>query len=354
VAYNKMVEKIAPELWIKIFQYLTPVDLCFSISPINKFFYELSQDNQIWSQFKCDAWNEKSIQKKSKSSLLLAPKKDNLFKTLYINWIRVEGNAAKLNNTIPSWIVQNGKREVELVISSNMIMKNYQKLHTPLLAKISQNWKSEDQDKPIDQLKQIDQFNPVSETGLIPQLSDKNKDVCLLEHDLLFSRMPITYYISSFIQTAKGVFWAISDFNETEKNLLVFMKKGLDVQSRFGTHLMVLDYSQFENDPKPPIVLSNTVKKWFDESGIEFVENKEIGNALEKMIKILDTKHKNLFPKYLPTEDEFRNFVFNKIHANPLNKVQVQTQVQAGVTPQTKVQTRSKFFASMKKFFSKN
>jgi hypothetical protein len=327
-----MVEKIAPELWIKIFQYLTPVDLCFSISPINKFFCDLSQDNQIWSQFKCDTWNENSIQKKSKNSLLLAPKKDNLFKTLYINWIRVEGQAAKLNNTIPSWIVQNGKRDVELVISSNMTMKNNEKLKTPLLAKIPQNLKTE--------------------RGLIPQLSDKSKDVRLIEYDLLFSRMPITHYIGRFIKRAKGVFWAISDFNETEKNLLLFMKKGLD-ESTFGTHLMVLDYSQFENDPKPPIVLSNTVKKWFDESGIEFVENKEIENALEKMIKILDTKYKNPFPKYLPTEDEFRNFVFN---ANPLNKVQVQAQVtpQTQVTQQTQVQTRSKFITSMKKFFSKN
>jgi len=64
-----MADKLPLELWIKIFQNLTPVDLCFSISLVNKNFYEISQDNEIWSLFKCESWNDNARLKSEKKKI---------------------------------------------------------------------------------------------------------------------------------------------------------------------------------------------------------------------------------------------------------------------------------------------
>jgi len=57
----RMADKLSSELWIKIFQYLTPIDLCFILPLVNKLFYQISADNQIWKQFIIQSWVENTI-----------------------------------------------------------------------------------------------------------------------------------------------------------------------------------------------------------------------------------------------------------------------------------------------------
>lgn len=76
------MDKVLPqEILIKIFKYLTPIDLCFSVSLVNTLFYQLSLVNDIWSQFKCDGWSETMNVKQSKYSLPFrsSPKLDSNF-----------------------------------------------------------------------------------------------------------------------------------------------------------------------------------------------------------------------------------------------------------------------------------
>jgi len=61
------------EIWLKIFYYLSPEDLCFSVPCVCKTFKLLSEDNYIWSAI-C------SKQLKNQNHFIL--------KQLYISWIR--------------------------------------------------------------------------------------------------------------------------------------------------------------------------------------------------------------------------------------------------------------------------
>jgi len=44
--------------------------------------------------------------------------------------------------------------------------------------------------------------------------------------------------------------------------------------------------------------------------GVEFIEGKNIGDALDNMIKILDAKYNRTYPMYLPTITEFEKYVY--------------------------------------------
>jgi len=61
----------ADEIWLKIFQYLTPEDLFFCIPLVCKHLYQISKDNAIWVRFGSQDWNsEKNI------------------KAMYLKWVR--------------------------------------------------------------------------------------------------------------------------------------------------------------------------------------------------------------------------------------------------------------------------
>jgi len=67
----RMADKLSSELWIKIFQYLTPIDLCFTVPLVNKLFYQISADNQIWKQFIIQSWAENTIATNKKRSFFI-------------------------------------------------------------------------------------------------------------------------------------------------------------------------------------------------------------------------------------------------------------------------------------------
>jgi len=75
----------ADEIWLKIFQYLTPEDLFFCIPLVCKHLYQISKDNAIWVRFGSQDWNsEKNI------------------KAMYLKWVReqVDNHLKKINPLI--------------------------------------------------------------------------------------------------------------------------------------------------------------------------------------------------------------------------------------------------------------
>jgi len=312
-----MTERIPIELWVNIFNHLTPVDLCFSISPVNKLFFEISQDNQIWYKFKCDSWDDKSISSLptiKRKYAVSEPSLQTLYKHLYIHWIREEGKKAKTKKANPAWVIA-GKPKLDLLVTGNVearfllepLIQNYIK-NKPLVP--SDKLKSSKAIKPFPRRRVQEEFNDVISNGVLLPFSNNTKTITLesqtLDND---SRMPLIYYLSSYTKSAHGIFWCIFSFSEAEKRYIEIIKKGLTENSPNLNHLMVLDYSTI-GALTNPIPTANKVKESIKALGAEYIEPKDIGTALERMIKILEKDYFKIFPKYLPTLAEFQRFVF--------------------------------------------
>jgi len=349
-----MAEKFPPEIWIIIFKYLNPTDLCFSISPVNRWFFEISQDNQIWLNFKCDSWDETSIslfptiKRKFATS---APSLLGLYKRLYIHWIREEGKKSQQNNDLPVWLTTDkDKKTINLLINGDIALHQY-----PLVEPLIQNYiKNKNplflDDNPVPQsqnkLKKLKFWvkNPVPQSqnkkkramfwvrdlrerysdvvafngGMLMPFSDETKTITLTATEPnLYSRMPgNVYYLGDFelSKSQNGIFWCINSFSETQKSYIEHLKKELNENSPYLNHLMILDYSNMEPETEfSGKKISDAEKEWIKAIGAEYVEPKDIGTALEKMIKILERDYKKILPKYLPTLAEFERFVFKPI-----------------------------------------
>jgi len=231
---SKSVDVLPPEIWIRIFKHLTPVDLCFSVSPVNHLFYKLSQDNQLWSEFKSDAWDENTtfslVPTKTLTFLKNSGNKENLFKSLYINWIREQGKHANNLNGVPAWPKTEGKREFKLAVSGNIILKNSGEFDNILL---------ENHGASI--TKTATEYGKIS----FPGEFFSNKDIYLYNYSMVMSRMPISYNIDLIVKDMKGIFWCIDTFNDFQKEQIELIKKGLDLNSPFDSYLMVVDFSSF-------------------------------------------------------------------------------------------------------------
>jgi len=318
-----MDTKILPELWIKIFQFLSPVELCFSVSIVCKKFYELSQDNQVWSQFKCDSWNDKTTFSvtKRKSFLAKTVSRAKNYKTLYINWIRDQGTRSRQTNSLPNWFKKDEKPNFALAAAGNIAMNRLGFSYQSALIANS-----------ADPLKVDDYLTNTY----------KDKKIAIREYNASDSRMPLSYYIDSMVKFAKGVFYVVSELQDYDKLNIEYIKKGLDTYSPFDSYLMVLDYTQYQSDyssNSQTIQLDKPTKKWLDSLGVEFIESKDISSALDKMVKILDTKYHESYPKYLPSESEFENYVFKP--KSDLDFV-----------PPAQKSTTNNFFSTIKKLFS--
>jgi len=277
---------LLPELWIKIFKYLTPVDLCFSVSPVNYLFYNLSQDNQLWSQFKSDVWDENttfSYQNEPRTRIHNSPKKVNLFKSIYINWIREHGKRAKDANDLPKWPEKEGKRKYKLAIAGDIALKN---------------------DKQFDEIFLEKHGVSTTENGLLSLQGEffSNKEISLKNHKLPGHRCPPHNFMGY-----KGLFWCSNKIRTDEYSAISYHQRNLD-RGFFDTQIIVLDYSSFCEGPE--YHLDEKTKNWLKSLGVEFIEGKNIGDALSTMIKLLDTKYNLTYPKYLPTTAEFEKYVY--------------------------------------------
>jgi len=290
-----MAEKLAPELWINIFQHLTPVDLCFSVSPVNKLFYELSQENQIWSQFKCANWNENS------SSLLPPTIKrkypvseqstESLYKLLYVNWIREQGRAARKAKKIPEWFFTvEGKRNIVIGVCGDT-------------HRYGTEYDFEDQHfltkgKPAPE--------GVESDDISHYFTDKTFNAQLMAWDLFGSRVSMERLVVRRIGSdVLGTFWCMDTFTAQGKTYINTVKSRLQAVSPVA-HLVIVDYSSLSSKKTP---MPEEFKEWVRSENLELVEFKDIDSAMDNMAKTVTTKFKAAIPKYLPTELEFKKYV---------------------------------------------
>jgi len=183
-----MADKLPLELWIKIFQNLTPVDLCFSISLVNKNFYEISQDNEIWSLFKCESWNDNARLKSEKKKFRFfrnTPNKSKIYKELYIDWIRKIGRIARQSNIIPQWEIKtNGKKNIRLMVVGNIVIKECKPLYTPLLENRNTTTKQD---------------------GTVVVFSDSTKTISIGQDSIFDQRGSPEYYIEDLVRMSNGI-----------------------------------------------------------------------------------------------------------------------------------------------------
>ena len=104
-------EQILPaELWLRCFQFLTPLELCFSVAPTCRLFSKLASDNALWSHFVHPSWRLgqspippadevgehqqpglfRTRQKHSPSRKPLSTPQYNMWKSLWLAWIRYQ------------------------------------------------------------------------------------------------------------------------------------------------------------------------------------------------------------------------------------------------------------------------
>jgi len=286
-----------------------------------KKFYELSQDNQVWSQFKCNSWNEKTTFGITKRKSYLAKTVSNAkaYKTLYINWIRAQGTISRQNDSLPKWFKKDEKPKFIIIVTGIVAMKNYEPLQSALIP------------------------NYAADNNYLTN-KYKDKEIFIKEYNGLDSRMPLNYYMDHIVEHAKGVFYCVHELQDYDKNDIEYLKNGLDRNSPFDSQLMVLDYTQFIDSKSKPelqaISLDKSSKKWLNTLGVEFIESKDISGALDKMVNILTTKYHESYPKYLPSETEFKRYVFD-----PKSKL--------NIIPPAKKSIGNNFFSSIKKLVSK-
>jgi len=306
-----MAERLPHELWVNIFNHLTPVDLCFSISPVNKLFFEISQDNQIWNKFKCDSWNDKSISLLptiKRKYAVSEPSLQTLYKNLYIHWIREEGIKASAKNDCPEWVIA-GKQKLDLLLAANIAYQT-----SPLEPLIQNYIKNKPLAPSADNLNSNNDFNDVISKGVLLPFSNNTKTITLKKYQKSFSArvQPVIARVKS--NRAHGIFWCIFSFTKSDEKAIEIIKERFTKTSPHLNHLMILDYSPIGSSQ-----ISTADKERIKELGAEYVEPKDIGTALEKMIKILEKDYFKIFPKYLPTLSEFQRFVFQPTKLNELN-----------------------------------
>jgi len=303
-----MAERVAPEIWISIFQYLTPVDLCFSVSPVNKLFYELSQDNQIWSLFKCNSWNEKS------ASLPTIKRKfpvyDNstqsLYKNLYIYWIREQARQTRVaQNNPPNWLSVNGKRTIKIGVCGDTSLP-YDSKNPELYDNKYYLLKSNTAPTNSDP-KGVVPRSARAVTDISNYFPGQQVEATLHEWDLFGSRTSMERLVHRKItsNTIAGIFWCIDSYNDRSKSHIKTVNKRLSEVAP-NAHLMVVDFSPMtKKDKQAP----ENFKTWTNEIGANFVEFADIDSALAKMVNISNLKFRDSVPKYLPTAEEFTKYV---------------------------------------------
>jgi len=300
-----MAERLVPELWIQIFQHLTPVELCFSVPLVSKLFNELSQENQIWSQFKCPNWNESSISLLSvikRKYPVSEPSTQNLYKLLYVNWIKEQAQKMRLARSRDiSWFPgEDEKKKIEIGVCGDA--------HRPYTNKTEKHEFSNmyflTKGKPKPKL-----TNEISDKYATENVShyfeDKTFNADLVEWDVFGSRVSMERIVARKINSnVFGVFWCEDAFTDASKRYIEVVKTRLQNVSPVG-HLLVVDYSSVSSKVTP---VTNQFKEWLNLQGIGFVEFKDIDSAMENMAKTVTRKFKDSTPKYLPPLEAFYKY----------------------------------------------
>jgi len=311
------VSIIAPEIWVLIFQYLTPVDLCFSISPVNKLFRELSQDNQIWSLFKCNSWNEKSVLLPTikRKFPVIENSTVALYKKLYINWIREQVHQTNILNIKPNWITVNGKQSITIgVISDSYLPYNSKKPELSdnkyyfLKSKYSFKTNNSESSYYRDTQNEISNYFPGQQV-----------EATLQDFTIIHSRFGVVRAIAAKINSNRigGIFWCINKFYPNGSKIYIESVKSRLDEVAPNAHLMVVDCTPISGTAKPP----EKFKTWVRELGADFVEFADIDNALPKMATTITLKYNNSVPKYLPTATEFTKHIGPLPGSNELNRL---------------------------------
>jgi len=298
----RMADKLSSELWIKIFQYLTPIDLCFTVPLVNKLFYQISADNQIWKQFIIQSWAENTIATNKKRSFFIKKSSsEKIFKLLYINWMREQVKIAIENKLLPNWLQVDKIRVLKLLVLGEIYSQEYPALTSPLLKNKSPMVFSTDADI----------------TTLFTFINREKLNVTLTDFEYYyFSRMSMEHYIQRSVAQAKGILYCVGKFSEQEKMRVEHIKRKLNEVSPLESHIMLLDYTQFAKGSKdansPQEIIDPNFKEWVKlQEGLEFVEFADVENALDNMVKILERKYSELYLKYLPTRDEFKKYAYD-------------------------------------------
>jgi len=299
------VSIIAPEIWVLIFQYLTPVDLCFSISPVNKLFRELSQDNQIWSLFKCNSWNEKSVLLPTikRKFPVIENSTVALYKKLYINWIREQVHQTNILNIKPNWITVNGKQSITIGVMSDSYLPYDSK--NPELSDNKYYFLKSKYGTKLN-------YSNGSLSNVQFEISQQVNAI-LANFNVIGSRMGIEHAIAERINSNRigGIFWCINTFSITSKRYIEKVKSRLEKVAP-NSQLMVVDCTPIFQTGNIP----DTFKTWVREIGADFVEFTDIDNTLVKMATAITVKYNNSLPKYLPTAAEFTKYIGSLPNSN--------------------------------------
>jgi len=298
-----MSKTIPNELWMEVFSNLSPVDLCFIISPVCKLFYELSSDNALWRKFKADNWTLESLKTtpiKRKSFLKKEfTEQEGIFKKIYFQWLQEQVTIIRNNLTCYIRVqkgtkggvpvrtstprIHNGRRHFNFAIASRINLENFQ-----LVIK-NQNVENTNIDK--DSLYDLSKlFNP------------EKMDITLQTHVLKNSRWGEIRAIQNMMAYFDGILFFATE-GKDEKNYISIAKKLLHKNS----HLIIIDATPLtKSAPLPP-----DFEIWAKSLNIEFMQFNALDNALNRMVDVINSRLECDYPKYLPTTQEFNKYAFN-------------------------------------------
>lgn len=127
------------------------------------------------------------------------------------------------------------------------------------------------------------------------------------------SRTPYFRSIQRILDRSDGLIWAInSEIDNDQQQKILSLKKYLEYSKPLISHIIVIDYSSRCKNSifSKRISLNKQTKECFNKFGIDFVAASEVDGALEKMASTLENKYNQSFPKYLPTIEEFKQYVY--------------------------------------------
>jgi len=210
----------------------------------------------------------------------------------------------KLVKKMPEWL-SDGSPKIKLGLSGDFIPRNIagERVHSSSFSEILKtSFKFADGNNNNNDDDELSKENVFAPFGKITNIKAE-----LTEWHLFGSRTPFERNLKRRLTNdIKGVFWCICESSERTKRNIETVKTIMG--NTECKQIMVLDLSPYSSSKTKPI--GDDFKSYLYSAGIEFIEYKDINNALPNMAATLDKKFKAYYPVYLPTSNEFAKYVY--------------------------------------------